>query len=151
MSEPKKLTKRQSAVIEDLFTGELTEQAVLEKHHVRRHEYERWLADGRFTDQIELRIAHAHRLSRMILARHAIAAAARLVELTNCEKEEIARKASLDIIALPAPTGPNPRVEGSLDEESVVPTAGGLTPELAGRLLSILAQDRQDREAEGNS
>ena len=142
MSEPKKLTKRQSAVIEDLFAGELEEQAVLEKHHVRRHEYERWLADERFTEQVELRIAHAHRQSRMVLARYAATAAAKLVELTHCEKEETARKACLDIIALPTTAGQNPRADEGPDEAPTVPAAGGLTPELAGRLLAALAGER---------
>ncbi|MEN6575804.1 MAG: hypothetical protein ABFD90_05620 [Phycisphaerales bacterium] len=151
MSESKKLTKRQSAVIEDLFAGELEEQAILEKHHVRQYEYERWLADERFTGRLDLRIAHAHRQSRMVLARHAIAAAAKLVELTRCDKEETARKACLDIIAPPTTTGQNPPADAGSDENSAVATTGGLTPELAGRLLAALARERQDRETNRSS
>jgi len=144
MSESKNLTKRQVAVIEELFAGELEEQAILEKHRVRRSEYERWLADERFTGQLELRIAHAHRRSRMILARHAVTAADRLIELTRCEKEETARKACLDIIASPAPAGQNPPAETDEAGMSAVSDGGRLTPELAGRLLALLAEEQRD-------
>jgi hypothetical protein len=153
MSESKRLTTRQSAVIDDLFAGELQESQILEKHHVRRREYERWLADERFTGRLELRIAHTHRQSRMILARHAIAAATRLIELTRCEKEETARKACLDIIAPPVVTGQNPRADACAASNPTPPNpaADGLTPELAGRLLAALAQDRHDQQAQSGS
>ena len=143
MSETKTLTKKQSAVIEDLFTSELEEPEILEKHHVRLREYERWLADEDFTGQIEQRIAHAHRQSRIILARNATNAASKLVELTACEKEETARKACLDIIALHA--GQMPRGRLSIRTRRAIPAGAGLTPEMAGRLLAALAGHRQDR------
>jgi hypothetical protein len=144
MSESKNLTKRQLAVIEELFAGELEEQAILEKHHVRQREYERWLADERFTGRLDLRIAHAHRRSRMILARHAVAAADRLIELTRCEKEETARKACLDIIASPSPAGQNPPPEDGEAGVPAVSDGGRLTPERAGRLLAFLAEEPRD-------
>ena len=153
MSESKKLTKRQAAVINDLFAGELEEAEVLEKHHVQWRQYERWLADGRFTEQLELRIAHAHRQSRMILAQCAASAAAKLVELTHCEKEETARKACLDIIAPPAPGGQNRQAadDPASDQAATPAAAAGLTPELAGRLLDALARNRQAPADNGSS
>ncbi len=150
MSESKKLTKRQSAVIDDLFAGELEEQAILKKHHVRRYEYERWLADGRFAAQLELRIVHGHRQGRITLARYAATAAVKLVELAASGKGETARKACLDIIAPLAPADQNSRADGGSDETPVVPSPGGLTPELAGRLLAALAQERQSQETDGS-
>ncbi len=71
MSKSKKLNKRQLAVLDDLFAGKLEEQAVLEKHHVSRSLFERWLADERLAEQFEQRIARAQRQSRVILARYA--------------------------------------------------------------------------------
>ena len=47
MSKAQKLTKRQRAVIEDLFTAEMDEQEVLEKHNVNRALYNRWQAEDR--------------------------------------------------------------------------------------------------------
>jgi hypothetical protein len=139
MSESKKLTKRQLAVLEDLFTGELDEQAVLDKHAVPRCLYERWLADERFTEQIERRIAHAYCQSRMILARYAPTAAVRLVELTDCEKEETARKACLDIISLQWPASHNAPSDAPPASQAPAP-APDLSPETASRLLAALAE-----------
>jgi len=146
MSESKKLTRRQAAVIEDLFTSDLKEPEILEKHSVKRHEYARWLADEHFTEQLEQRMAHAHRQARIVLARHTSKAADRLIALTTCEREETARKACLDIIALNA--GQKPSIEADVDPEPIraVPPSGGLTPEIAGRLLAALAGARQDDE-----
>ena len=136
MHESKRLTRRQHALLEDLFTGELDEQAVLDKHAVTHHLYEHWLADERFAAQFEQRIAHAYRQSRMILARNAPAAATKLAELAGSKKEETARKACLDIISsyqpVMAPTPPRaPSPQGS--------PAPDLSPESASRLLAILA------------
>ncbi len=146
MSRTKTVTRRQSAVIEDLFTGEMKEPEILAKHGVGPREYERWLADDGFAERIERRIVHAHRQSRIVLARHAARAASRLVELMDCDKGEIARRACLDIIALHIGDGQKSPVEGGSDpgRTPVVP-AHGLTPEMARRLLAALAGDRQDR------
>ena len=142
MSGSKKLSKRQLAVLEDLFTSGLDEPAVLEEHAVSRTLFERWLADERFTKQLEQRIVHAYRESRIVLARHAPQAAGKLVALTKSKKEDIARKACLDIIALHDPTSR----EGSSDISSDArdtPTVAGLSPETASRLLAALARSGQ--------
>ena len=139
MSESRKLNKRQLAVLEDLFTGELDEQGVLDKHAVPRSLYERWFADERFSDQLERRIARAYRQSRMILARNAPTAAVRLVELTDCDKEETARKACLDIISLQWPAGYN-APSGAPPLSQAPAPAPDLSPEAASRLLATLAE-----------
>ena len=142
MSASKQLSKRQSAVIEDLLTLDLEEQKILEKHHVTRREYDRWLTDERFTSRIERRITEACRRSRIILARNAVTAANTLVKLAQGEKGETARKACLDIISLHAGQGPS--VGGGIHEPSASPAACGLTPEMVSRLLAALAQGSQD-------
>jgi len=139
MSESKKLSKRQVAVLEDLFTGELDEQDVLDKHAVPRALYERWLADEQFTEQFERQIAHAYRQSRMILARHAPKAAGRLEELTHCQKEETARKACLDIISLQWPASYSSPADVPPASQALAPVPN-LSPEAASRLLAALAE-----------
>jgi hypothetical protein len=140
MSETRTLTRRQWAVIDDLFAGDLEETGLLEKHNVKRREYERWLADERFTEQLEQRIAHAFRQSRIILARNAPKAADKLVELTAGEKGETTRRACLDIIALHA----GQSLPADTPQMPAFPAVPGLTPEMAGRLLAALARDRPD-------
>jgi len=139
MSKQNKLSQRQLDVIEDLFAGELDEQAVLEKHRVTPRLYRKWQADDAFIEQFQRRIATAYRRSAALLARSAPKAAARLVQLTQCDKEETARKACLDIIAMqpsstPAskPQHPDP---GTPDHPHT------LTPQTAAKILAILAEE----------
>jgi hypothetical protein len=141
MPKAKNLTRRQRAVIEDLFTAEMDEQNVLDKYNVSRTLYNRWLADERFAEQFERRIAQAYLSGRIILARHASKAANKLVQLTECKKEEIVRRACLDIISLDnpgatpsasAPEGPTARTD--------------LPAETASRILAALAIPPGDTE-----
>ncbi len=137
----KKLTKRQQAVIDELFTGELDEQATLDKYGVTRRLFKKWMTGEAFRGEFEARIADSYRRSEMIIARFAPVAAARLVELTGSEKEETRRKACLDIIALPErlkePTAP---------QEADEPPATALPPETARRILAALAADDESPE-----
>ena len=50
MSKSKRLDKRQTKVLDELFTGELDEQEILKKHNVSRNVYNRWLANGDFAE-----------------------------------------------------------------------------------------------------
>jgi hypothetical protein len=147
MSKSRKLKKRQLAVIEDLFAGKLDEPAVLAKHHVRPSLFERWLADERFAEQLERRIARAHRQSRVILARHAAAAATKLMQLTDSKNQETARKACLDILSLHASSGR----QGSSDSQPNAddsPPIHNLSPETTSRLLASLARDEPRTESD---
>ena len=139
MTRPSKLTRRQQAVIDDLFNGELDEQAVLARHNVSHALYNRWLADERFAERFERRIAQAYRSGRIVLARYATAAAVKLIELTDCKKEETARKACLDIITLHCPTQGNAGSTTRAAAETA-PADAELPPETASRILAALAQ-----------
>ncbi len=146
MSKQNRLSQRQLDVIEDLFAAELDEQAVLEKHRVNPRLYEKWQADDAFIEQFQRRIAAAYRRSAALLARSAPKAAAKLVQLTQCEKEEIARKACLDIISMHAewaggdgqPTEDNRRA-------SPDPVQGFALPDqTASKILALLAEAGQE-------
>jgi len=139
MSERKKLTKRQRAVLDDLFTSSSDEKTVLTTHGVPRALYEKWLADERFVSQFDQRIASEYRRSRMILARSAPNAASKLVELSGKGEGETTRKACLDVISFQPPTAC--KVASSTASIPETPTpATNLSPETASRLLAVLAQ-----------
>jgi len=151
MGKRKNLTKKQLAVIEDLFAGELDEQAILDKHKVSRNVYHKWLADERFAEQFAERIRQLYRQSQLILARCAPLAAAKLVGLTESEKEETARKACLDILSLPAAAGKNAVISTEnaactdpARQQSSPFEAGQLSPQTASRLLAALAEQKND-------
>ena len=139
MPKKEKLSKRQIDVIDDLFAGELDEQAILQKHKVRAKLYNKWQAEDAFVEQLEKRIAAAHRQSAALIARYAPIAAAKLVQLTQSEKEEIARKACLDIISMPnTPDGKAAPAAQPIAE----PTDPPLAPETASKILAILAKEK---------
>ena len=149
MTKSNTLTKRQLSVIKDLFAGEMEEQEVLDKHNVKPHHYEQWLADERFVECFERRIARAYRESRAILARFAPVAALKLVNLTGSKKEEIARKACLDIISLHASGGTKTPQDTAAPAREEAPAANGLSPQALSRLLAALAKEsHQDKGAD---
>ena len=67
----KNLTKRQLAVIDDLFSSAGDEAAVLERHNISLNVFRKWLAEAKFTDEIAFRAESALRQSRLIIARYA--------------------------------------------------------------------------------
>ncbi len=145
MAIKKQLKKRQLAVIDDLFTGELGEQAVLDKHKVSRNVYNRWLAEGLFVSELDRRIISAYRQSAALIAKYAPLAAAKLVQLTESDKDETARKACMDIISLQALldkriTQPS---EAQITEPDTLNRSRQLSEATASRLLAALADTEQ--------
>jgi hypothetical protein len=140
MSKSKKLTKRQLAVLEDMFTAELDEAEILKKHGVKPALYQKWLADEQFIGYFERRIAQAYHSSRVLLARYASLAAGRLIGLTMCDQKETARKACLDIMFPESPTAadrvPSQEVEKADEDLRLTPA---IPPETASRILATLA------------
>jgi hypothetical protein len=142
MARKKQLSKKQFAVINDLFGGELNEEAILAKHKISRRVYIRWLTDNRFEAEFSRRIAAAHRQSELIIAKYAPLAAAKLVQLTESEKEETARKACLNIISLPMLVGKEAgRPVNAGNEDAEDKPQNSMSPEVAGKLLAVLAEN----------
>ncbi|MGA2171689.1 MAG: hypothetical protein ABSG82_01575 [Sedimentisphaerales bacterium] len=137
MPNDKRLTKRQRAVIDGLFAGQISEQQVLDNHNVDRRLYDKWLADETFAGEFDRRVVAARRQSELIIARYATFAAAKLVQLTESENQETARKTCLDIIGLLRPCSAD-SAQRPADSES----QNELPPELASRLLAALAESK---------
>ena len=141
MARRRYLSKRQLAVLDDLFNSELDEQAVLDKHKVSRNTYNKWLADDKFAEQFDERIAVAHRQSAALIARYASLAAAKLVQLTESENQETARKACLDIISLPKITAKRIEQPDKAKKDSDQ-QAEQLSESTASRLLAAMAEEK---------
>jgi hypothetical protein len=134
MSNTKGITRKQLAVIEDLFAGEFEEQQVFEKHKINKRVYDKWLTEENFAGEFDRRIKSAHRQGELIIARFANVAATKLVELTTSENQETSRKACLDVINyLRQKTEPVP------EDQPEAEKLPDLSPELASRLLTALA------------
>jgi len=140
-----KLRKKQLAVIDDLFNGGFDEQAVLEKHEVRINTYNKWLSDELFSAEFARRIAIARLQSKALIAKYSLIAAAKLVELTESQNPETARKACLDIISSHQSAGQ--KTEKTCEPhkkkiEKLLPSKK-LQPQIAGRLLAALAEEKK--------
>ncbi len=142
MSKPKSLTRRQRTVIEALFADNASEQQVLAEHGVSRDLYARWLADERFQEAFENRIAQAHRAGRLALARAASQAASALIALAQGKPGETTRKACLDILA----TQPNAPLNSAAGQTEAPEIPTSLNPETVSRLLAILAEPSSDAD-----
>jgi len=142
MTRTKRLNKKQLAAIDDLFSGQFDEQAVLEKHKISRNVYNKWLGDEIFTDEFNRRIAWLNLQSEALIARYASLAAAKLVQLTESESQETARKACLDIISLPREEVNRGR-QPEASEGAKMPAGEQLSAEVASRLLAALAGQKE--------
>ena len=150
MAPSRRLTRKQLAVLEDLLSGDFDEQAVLNRHEVSRNAYNGWLADELFAGEFDRRISSAHRQSAALIARYAPLAAAKLVQLTDCEKEETARKACLDIISLQAIL--DKKLSRPADAQTDIPGTTSRTKQLSdqavSKLLAALAQEENKEKDE---
>ena len=139
MLKSKYLSKKQRGVLEDLFSGGLTVQEVLEKWKVTRRTYYRWHAQEFFAAEFKRLMNLTRCESELIFARYAADVAAKLVNLTFAEKDEIARKACMDVINYP-----NRRAKNHVESKKLPitePEPEPLPPEVASRLLAALANE----------
>lgn len=142
MTRRKHLSQRQLAVLDDLFNSDIDEQAVLDKHKVRRSTYDRWLEDKLFAERFKQYVNGLKRRSELLMAKYSCLAAAKLVGLTASGKDETARKACLDIISLPKVGAQKTERPDKATKNSDNP-AEQLPEETASRLLAALAEAEQ--------
>ena len=142
MHEAKRLTKRQLDVIEDLFVGQLDEQEILDNYKLSRKLYNKWQNDDTFKEHFDKRIADAYRQSTVLIARYAPVAAAKLIQLTESDKPETARKACLDIISMPLLTANRETQQSDEPKPADTSPPVSLNPETAGKLLAVLAEEK---------
>ncbi len=139
MSGKRYLRKKQLAVIDELFDGELDEQGVLARHKVSRLIFNKWLGDKIFREEFDRRIDWGRRQSEMLVSKYTPLAMAKLIQLTDSDKGETARKACLDIIALrdaSAQRGDEAKEDG---DEGL---GAEISDEMCSKLLSVLADGK---------
>ncbi|MBN2271574.1 MAG: hypothetical protein JXN61_13230, partial [Sedimentisphaerales bacterium] len=90
MPHGKGLSRKQKAVLNDLFEQGLDEPDALARHKVRAATYNAWFDDQRFAAEFQRRMQAAYRRGELIMARYVNMAAANLVHLTNSKNQETA-------------------------------------------------------------
>ena len=138
----KSLSKKKLSVLDDLFSSDLSEQQVLEKHKIDSVRYNHWHSEPLFAEEFEKRTAALNRQALLYIAKYASLAAAKLVSLTDSANPETARKACLDIIGLlsdnKSKTDFFPKLSQAGDEINHPRLSG----ELAEKLLAVLAEEQ---------
>jgi hypothetical protein len=147
MHESKRLSKRQLAVAEDLFAGELDEQKVLDKYKVSRKLYNRWLAEPAFAERLRQCIDATHLRSAVLVARNAPKAADTLLELTASDKGETARKACLDIILMNTPAH---SADTLATPDAMSENHPPLSNATASKILAALAEEKDHGQEFGS-
>jgi hypothetical protein len=135
MKTQKELNKKQIRVLDDFFSEAVQEESVLKKNKVRSAVYKRWLLTDDFFDEF---IKRAKRKTKFMIAQYSHIATAKLIELTDCEKEETARKSCLDIITLQM-NSPETAVGQTEDNKSDFV----ISDKKASKLLAVLAEDEE--------
>lgn len=141
MTKSKPISKKQLAVIEDIFEGELDEQVILQKNNLSRKQFEKWLADENFISRLDWRLSWEHRKSEFMLARYTRAAVSNLVKLTDCKTPETARKACMDILTMRS----NPAVStAATPNNNPAPAleSPAFSPEAASKIITFMAKEK---------
>ncbi|MFA5554737.1 MAG: hypothetical protein WCZ89_01465 [Phycisphaerae bacterium] len=136
------LTKKQSAVIDELFKGELSEEQICEKYAVAPAKYRKWLSDEIFIKEFSRRIEWLNLQSQALIARYSSLAAAKLVELIDSEKDETRRKACLDVLSLGKENDKKNQNQQINSQDSQSEASTEISAETASRLLSVLAEEK---------
>jgi len=135
-----KLNRKQKKVMEELFEGK-DEKEVLDNNNVSRAVFNRWTAEDAWANEFDRRVEAARRQSQIIITTYQPVAAAKLVQLTNCEKEQTARQACLDVIQMP-------RIAAEREGSDAEKESGMLSvsEETARELIEVLARDVNKKE-----
>ncbi len=131
-------------VIEEIIKGD-EEAKVLRRHRIAPETFDKLLNSPEFATKISSTIGLSIIRSKLLIAQYAQVATAKLISLTDCEKEETARKACLDVIALA-----HKQSDPAIDHEKVSEIAeSGVAPisqEQASKMLAVLAKDESGKD-----
>lgn len=137
-----RLTKKQKKVMEQLFEATEDETTILANNRVTRRVFNNWLAEDAWIREFDRRIEESRRRTQIIISSFQPSAAIKLVELTNCGKEQTARQACLDIIQMPRIVSEtNPGAPGASVESL------GISEDTQNSIVELLAKDaRKNRD-----
>jgi hypothetical protein len=96
----KELTKAQKTLLSNMFEGGNTEKEALESAGISSGLYARWLRTPEWVQAFRGAMESCRRQAQLILCNYLVFAAAKLVQLTQCESLPVARQSCLDILEM---------------------------------------------------
>lgn len=141
-----KATSKPTALraVDEILKGE-DEAKVLERYEIEPETFDKLLNSPKFILQVSNRIGLSIIRSKLLIAQYAQVATAKLISMTNCEKEETARKACLDVITL-ATKQSDATIQKEEVSEIVNSANQPITDEQASKMLAVLAGDNGDED-----
>jgi hypothetical protein len=136
----KQENKLQDEVLIDLFERGLTQAQVEDRQRLAPGTIAEWLTDPDFKFRMWLRMDAAWWQARIVVAQQAVKAARNLVDLIDSEKEEIRRKACMDVIKAQPTRAETP----TIPEEPTLPP--GVSEKTAHRILEVLAEADEEED-----
>lgn len=131
--------------IVDEITRGFGEEETLRKHRVTVAALDKLLSDPNLIQDVTERIGLSIIRTKLLIAQYAQTATAKLISLMDCEKEETARKACLDIIEL-AQKQSNTTLQKEMVSEIRESGEFPITEEQASNILATLAQGAVNQE-----
>jgi len=132
------ITQRQTRVLDLLFGG-TSEDEALQKEKVPAASYRKWWKEKNWVDAFTARIETCRRKAQLVLCNYAVYAAAKLVQLADCDKEVVARQACLDILALKGLFEPD-QEKGVIDGVQTVKLLGSQNSQAILKILADAAR-----------
>jgi hypothetical protein len=136
------ITKIQETVISRIFAGE-GEDEILKSLKIPQAVYRRWLKSEKYQKMLEQKIEDCQRQAKIMIASYQLVAAAKLVNLMQCDKEQTARQACLDILQMELIT---PKV--TKDEKTDEHNKLLLGSKAAAAITRILASQKAESETQ---
>jgi len=127
--------------VDEILKGE-SEDKTLKRHRIEPEAFDKLLNNPKFVLQVSNRIGLSIIRTKLLIAQYARAATAKLIHLTECDKEETARKACLDVITLATKQSDitiQKEKVSQIIEDANSPTE--LTEDQASKMLALLAED----------
>jgi hypothetical protein len=141
----KALNKMQEKVLSRIFAGE-GEEDILKSLGIPQAVYQRWLKSEKYQKMLEQKIEDCRRQAKIMIASYQLIAAAKLIGLMTCEKEQTARQACLDILQMEL-IAPKETKDEKTDEYHKLL----LNNKAAAAITRILASQKAKDEPEDNS
>lgn len=131
------LTKAQSRVLRLIFEHRKTEEEALDEAKIARRIYDGWFRQASWLSEYSLRMRACQRTSDLIISTFKELAAAKLVQLTDCDKEAVARQSCLDILEM----------DIELKEQPEIAKKMSIRDETQAAIMQLIAKEKKQIEA----
>jgi len=128
-----KLTKAQHSVLNLIFVGKKTEEDALGDANISLKIYEGWFRQPAWNAEYTAHIKRCKRRAEQLIANSQQKAAEMLISLTDSDKDDVSRKACLDILEMEESEGTRPK---DVEQKSTLSKA------TQQRILKLMAKDK---------